>query len=80
MKEWFLWESPIYGFDCPKFDIRDLAECWIPQTADRLGRSVDNLGKDIRTIAGGVAGVGDSAEVYALIMVNDEYQKDATNH
>jgi hypothetical protein len=27
---------------------------------------LDNLGKDIRTVASGVAGVGDSAEVYAV--------------
>jgi hypothetical protein len=31
-----------------------------------LERNWDNLGKDIRTIASGVAGVGDSAEVYAV--------------
>jgi len=31
---------------------------------------MDNLGKDIRTVASG--GVGDSAEVYAVIMVNGE--------
>jgi hypothetical protein len=36
------------------------------QTADSLGRTLDNLGKDIRTVASGVAGVGDSAEVYAI--------------
>jgi hypothetical protein len=34
-----------------------------------LGRTLENLGKDIRTVASGVAGVGDSAEVYALIIV-----------
>jgi hypothetical protein len=28
---------------------------------------LDNLGKDIRTVASGVAGVSDSAEVYAVI-------------
>jgi hypothetical protein len=27
---------------------------------------LDNLGKDIRTVASGVGGVGDSAEVYAV--------------
>ena len=27
---------------------------------------MDNLGKDIRAVAGGVVGVGDSAEVYAV--------------
>jgi hypothetical protein len=27
---------------------------------------LDNLGKDIRTVASGVVGVGDSAEVYAV--------------
>jgi hypothetical protein len=32
---------------------------------------LDNLGKDIRTLASGVVGVGDSAEVYAVrIIVN----------
>jgi hypothetical protein len=45
---------------------RDLAECLISQTADSLGRTLDNLGKDIRTVASGVAGVGESAEVYAI--------------
>ena len=30
---------------------------------------MDNLGKDIRTVASGVVGVGDSTEVYAVIMV-----------
>ena len=32
-------------------------------------RTLDNLGKDIRPVASGVAGVGDSAEVYAVITV-----------
>ena len=39
------------------------------KTADSLGRTLDNLGKDILTQASGVAGVagvGDSAEVYAI--------------
>jgi hypothetical protein len=36
------------------------------QTADKLTRTLDNLGKDIRTITSGVVGVGDSAEVYAV--------------
>jgi hypothetical protein len=27
---------------------------------------LDNLGKNIRTVASGVVGVGDSAEVYAI--------------
>ncbi len=36
------------------------------QTTDSLGRSLDNLGKDIRTVASGVVGVVDSAEVYAV--------------
>jgi hypothetical protein len=36
-----------------------------------LGRTSANLGKDIRTVESGVAGVGDSAEVYAVkIIVN----------
>jgi len=39
----------------------------MPQTADSLGRSLDNLGKDIRTVASRAFGVGDSAEVYAVI-------------
>jgi len=29
---------------------------------------LDYRGKDIRTVASGVAGVGDSAEVYAVIL------------
>ena len=37
-----------------------------PQAPDSLGRTLDNLEKDIRTAAIGVAGVGDSAEVYAI--------------
>jgi hypothetical protein len=37
------------------------------QTADSLGRTLDNLGKDIRLVAIGIAGVSDSAEVYAVI-------------
>jgi hypothetical protein len=45
----------------------------IPQTADSLGRTLDNLGKDIRTFVSGVAGVGDSAEVYAVAVIR--YQK-----
>jgi hypothetical protein len=28
---------------------------------------LDNLGKDMRPVASGVTGVGDSAEVYAVI-------------
>ena len=32
-------------------------------------RTMDNLGKDIRTVASGVVGVGDSAEVYAVMTV-----------
>ncbi|MBK8811020.1 MAG: hypothetical protein IPN69_09855 [Acidobacteria bacterium] len=41
------------------------------QTADSLGRTLDNLERDIRTVASDVVGVGDSAEVYALrIIVN----------
>jgi hypothetical protein len=32
---------------------------------------LDNLGKDICTVASGVAGVGDSAEVYAVSKKND---------
>ena len=31
-----------------------------------MGRDLDNSGKDIRTVASGVIGVGDSAEVYAV--------------
>jgi hypothetical protein len=31
---------------------------------------LDNLGKDIRTVTKGVAGVGDSAEVYAVEIVH----------
>jgi len=42
----------------------------ILETADSLWRTLDNLGKDIRTVASGVAGVGDSAEVYAVRIVN----------
>jgi hypothetical protein len=42
----------------------------IPQTADRLGRTLDNLGKDFLTTASGKVGVGDSAEVYALSFSN----------
>ncbi len=42
----------------------------ISQTADSLGRTSVNLGKDIRTVASGVAYVGDSAEVYAVNTVS----------
>jgi hypothetical protein len=31
-----------------------------------FGQTLDNLGKDIRTAASGVVGVGDSAQVYAV--------------
>jgi hypothetical protein len=34
-----------------------------------LGRALDNIGKDIRTVASGGDGIGDSAEVYAVIAV-----------
>ena len=44
----------------------NFAGCSISQTADSLGRTLDNLGKDIRTVASGVVGVGDSAEIYAI--------------
>jgi hypothetical protein len=33
---------------------------------------LDNLGKDIRTVASGVAGVGDSAEVYAITVISQQ--------
>ena len=36
-------------------------------------RTMDNFGKDIRTVASHVIGVGDSVEVYAVIMVNVEW-------
>jgi hypothetical protein len=35
---------------------------------------LDNLGKDIRTIASGVVGDGDSAEVYAVKNMNETDQ------
>ena len=31
-----------------------------------IGQTLDNSGKDIRTVTGGVAGIGDLAEVYAV--------------
>jgi hypothetical protein len=37
---------------------------------------LDNLGKDIRTVASGVAGVGDSAEVYEIVNKQEfDYEK-----
>jgi hypothetical protein len=37
-----------------------------------LGQTLDNLGKDIRPVASGVAGVGDSAEVYAVTVISQQ--------
>jgi hypothetical protein len=46
----------------------------LQKTSDNLGRTSANLGKDIRTIASGVVGVGDSAEVYEIQLSVNSYQ------
>ena len=42
------------------------------ETHKLWGRTFSNLGKDIRTVASGVVGIGDSAEVYAVEGENGE--------